>query len=56
MIRLARLIRALLLGAEGATLVEYALLVTLIAIVSVAAIRLLGSMLSGIFATIASSM
>jgi pilus assembly protein Flp/PilA len=55
MIRLARLLRALLRGAEGATLVEYALLVTLVAIVCVAAIRLLGSMLSSIFAMVASS-
>ena len=55
MIRLARLKRFLLQGAEGAALVEYALLVTLVAIVSVAAIRLLGSMLSGILATVASS-
>jgi Flp pilus assembly pilin Flp len=55
MIRLARLKRFLLQGAEGAALVEYALLVTLIAIVSVATIRVLGSMVSSFFATFASS-
>jgi Flp pilus assembly pilin Flp len=55
MIRLARRFRIFLQAAEGAALIEYALLVTLVAIVSVAAIRLLGSMLSGFFATVASS-
>jgi pilus assembly protein Flp/PilA len=40
---------------EGATLAEYGLLLALIAVVSLAAIRLLGTKLSTMFSTIAGS-
>jgi pilus assembly protein Flp/PilA len=40
---------------DGATMVEYGLLIALIALVAIAAIELLGSNLSGLFNTVAGS-
>ena len=40
---------------EGATMVEYGLMVALIAIVIIAAVVLLGSSLSSLFSTVAKS-
>lgn len=40
---------------NGATMVEYGLMVTLVAMVALAAVQLLGSNLSGIFNNVASS-
>jgi pilus assembly protein Flp/PilA len=42
-------------GEEGAAVVEYALLLALLAVVTVAAISLIGSSLSAIFQTVATS-
>ena len=44
-----------LLGDEGATAVEYGLMVALIAVVIIAAVTLLGTNLSDLFSTIASA-
>lgn len=41
---------------RGASMVEYALLVVLIAIIAIVAIKLAGSEVSGAFSTIASSL
>ena len=41
---------------SGATLVEYALLVALIAVVCIAAITLLGTQISSMFTSVASSL
>ena len=46
---------ALIRGEEGASLVEYGLLVGLIAVICIAAITLLGQGISGMFNSIASA-
>ena len=51
-----RIVNALKNRQEGASLVEYALLVVLIAIVAIAAITAAGSSISGIFQTIAGTL
>ena len=48
-------LQARLVREEGATAVEYGLMVALIAIVIIAAVTLLGGNLSGLFNTVATS-
>ena len=48
-----RKLRALIRGEEGASLVEYGLLVGLIAVICIAAITTLGQGISGMFSNIA---
>ena len=50
-----RQLTSLLRDEEGATMVEYGLLVALIAMVALAAVTLLGSNLSSLFNTVAGS-
>jgi pilus assembly protein Flp/PilA len=49
MYRTARVVRRLIRDEEGATLLEYGILVMLIAVVSIAAVKLMGSKISGTF-------
>ncbi len=50
------LMKSMLLDEEGATMVEYGLLVALIAVVALVAIQTLGLNLSTLFSTTASSL
>ena len=48
-------LRSLTLNEEGATMVEYALIVALIAVVCIAAVSFLGSKVSELFSKVGSS-
>jgi pilus assembly protein Flp/PilA len=50
------MLKSMLLDEEGATMVEYGLLVALIAVVALVAIQTLGINLSTLFSTTASSL
>jgi pilus assembly protein Flp/PilA len=50
------LLKKFVRGEEGATMVEYGLMVALIAVVCVGAVTLVGSSLQGLFNTIAGSL
>ena len=47
--------RKLFVGEEGATMVEYGLMVALIAVVCIAAVTLLGTQIQAVFTSIAGS-
>lgn len=47
-------LRAMLVDDEGATMVEYGLIVALIAVVCIAAVTLIGTRLSSTFTTVSS--
>ena len=49
MYRTAQVVRRLIRDEDGATLLEYGILVLLIAVVSIAAVKLMGSKISGTF-------
>jgi len=53
--KLAGSMRKLLVREEGATMVEYGLMVALIAVVCIAAVTLLGSSIKTVFTNIAGS-
>jgi Flp pilus assembly pilin Flp len=55
MTRWVRIIKRLITAQEGASLVEYALGLLLIVVVTLAAIRILGTTLSGFFVSAAGS-
>ncbi len=48
-------IKSMFRDEEGATMVEYALMVALVAVVAIAAVTLLGKSLSGVFSTVAAT-
>jgi pilus assembly protein Flp/PilA len=50
------LLKKFVRGEEGATMVEYGLMVALIAVVCVAAVTLVGTSLQGMFTSIAGSL
>lgn len=49
-------LKSMLRDDEGATMVEYGLLVALIALVALAAVKTLGTNLSGLFSTVAATL
>ena len=49
-------IKSLIRDEEGATMVEYGLMVALVAVVCIVAVQLLGTNLSSLFNTVAGSM
>lgn len=51
-----KLLKKFVRGEEGATMVEYGLMVALIAVVCVAAVTLVGTSLQGMFTSIAGSL
>jgi pilus assembly protein Flp/PilA len=51
--RIRNIFRKLVAGEEGAALVEYGLLVALIAVVAIGAIELVGGAISSLFDTVA---
>jgi pilus assembly protein Flp/PilA len=53
--KLALSVRQLFVREEGATMVEYGLMVALIAVVCIAAVTLLGSSIQAVFTNIAGS-